>query len=125
MALTADVKDELARLEVSKTTVRAAELATILRFAGGLHMISGRIAVESELDSPVTAQRVRKDLAELYGVRSEGAIVSASGMRRSSQYLVRVVDGGETLARQTGLSVRGISDLERGVRTRPRRVRSR
>ena len=103
MALTADVKDELARLEVSKTTVRAAELATILRFAGGLHMISGRIAVESELDSPVTAQRVRKDLAELYGVRSEGAIVSASGMRRSSQYLVRVVDGGETLARQTGL----------------------
>ena len=103
MALTADVKDELARLEVSKTTVRAAELATILRFAGGLHMISGRIAVESELDSPVTAQRVRKDLAELYGVRSEGAVVSASGMRRSSQYLVRVVDGGETLARQTGL----------------------
>jgi len=103
VALTADVKDELARLEVSKTTVRAAELATILRFAGGLHMISGRIAVESELDSPVTAQRVRKDLAELYGVRSEGAIVSASGMRRSSQYLVRVVDGGETLARQTGL----------------------
>jgi len=103
VALTADVKDELARLEVSKTTVRAAELATILRFAGGLHMISGRIAVESELDSPVTAQRVRKDLAELYGVRSEGAVVSASGMRRSSQYLVRVVDGGETLARQTGL----------------------
>ena len=103
MALTADVKDELARLEVSKTTVRAAELATILRFAGGLHMISGRIAVESELDSPVTAQRVRKDLAELYGVRSEGAIVGAGGMRRSNQYLVRVVDGGETLARQTGL----------------------
>ena len=103
MALTADVKDELARLEVSKTTVRAAELATILRFAGGLHMISGRIAVESELDSPVTAQRVRKDLAELYGVRSEGAIVGAGGMRRSNQYLVRVVNGGETLARQTGL----------------------
>lgn len=103
MALTADVKDELARLEVSKTTVRAAELATILRFAGGLHMISGRIAVESELDSATTAKRVRKDLAELYGVRSEGAIVSASGMRRTPQYLVRVVEGGETLARQTGL----------------------
>jgi DNA-binding protein WhiA len=46
---------------------------------------------------------VRKDLAELYGVRSEGAIVGAGGMRRSNQYLVRVVDGGETLARQTGL----------------------
>ena len=103
MALTADVKEELARLEVSKTTVRAAELATILRFAGGLHMISGRIAVEAELDSAVSAQRVRKDLAELYGVRSEGAVISPSGTRKTSQYLVRVLDGGETLARQTGL----------------------
>ena len=103
MALTADVKDELAQLEVSKTTVRAAELATILRFSGGLHLISGRIAVESELDSATIARRVRKDLAELYGVRSEGAVISASGTRRSNSYLVRVVDGGETLARQTGL----------------------
>lgn len=103
MALTADVKDELAQLEVSKTTVRAAELATILRFSGGLHVISGRIAVESELDSAPIARRVRKDLAEIYGVRSEGAVISASGARRTSTYLVRVVDGGETLARQTGL----------------------
>ena len=59
MALTADVKEELAKLEVSKTTVRAAELATILRFSGGLHMISNRIAVESELDSATVARRVR------------------------------------------------------------------
>jgi len=103
VALTADVKDELAKLEVSKTTVRAAELATILRFSGGLHMISGRIAVESELDSVVLARRVRKDLAELYGVRSEAAVLPASGNRKTAQYLVRVVDGGETLARQTGL----------------------
>jgi len=103
VALTADVKDELARLEVSKTTVRAAELATILRFSGGLHLISGRIAVESELDTAQLARRVRKDLAELYGVASEISVISASGLRRTSHYLVRVLDGGETLARQTGL----------------------
>ncbi|MBC7763751.1 MAG: DNA-binding protein WhiA [Candidatus Saccharibacteria bacterium] len=103
MALTADVKDELARIDVSKTTVRAAELATILRFSGGLHLISGRIAVESELDTAQLARRVRKDLAELYGVRSEISVISASGLRRTSHYLVRVLDGGETLARQTGL----------------------
>jgi len=103
VALTADVKEELAKLEVSKTTVRAAELATILRFSGGLHMISNRIAVESELDSATVARRVRKDLAELYGVRSEAAVITASGTRRTNQYVVRVVDGGETLARQTGL----------------------
>lgn len=103
MALTADVKDELAKIQVSKTTVRAAELSTILRFSGGLHIISGRIAVESELDTAQLARRVRKDLAELYGVRSEISVISASGIRKSSQYLVRVLESGETLARQTGL----------------------
>jgi len=103
VALTADVKDELSKVEVSKTTVRAAELATILRFAGGLHLISGRIAVEAELDTALLGRRVRKDLAELYGVRSEISVVAANGVRRSAHYLVRVLEGGETLARQTGL----------------------
>ncbi|ERK69640.1 putative BCR, partial [Leifsonia aquatica ATCC 14665] len=118
MALTADVKDELTKVQVSKTTVRAAELATILRFSGGLHLIGGRIAVESELDTPELATRVRKDLAELYGVRSEGSVISASGIRRSPQYLVRVLDGGETLARQTGL----LDARRRPIRGLPNRL---
>ena len=63
MALTGDVKEELVAVEVGKTSVRAAELAALLRFSGGLHIISGRIAVESELDSQAVAQRVRRDLA--------------------------------------------------------------
>jgi DNA-binding protein WhiA len=103
VALTADVKEELARVEVPKTTVRAAELASVLRFAGGLHIISGRIAIEAELDSPTIARRVTRDLGELYGVRPDVSVISPSGIRRSNQYLVRVLDGGETLARQTGL----------------------
>ncbi|RZS66220.1 hypothetical protein EV187_1940 [Agromyces ramosus] len=103
VALTADVKEELARVEVSKTSVRAAELAAVLRFAGGLHIISGRIAIEAELDSPTIARRVTRDLGELYGVRPDVSVISPSGIRRSNQYLVRVLDGGETLARQTGL----------------------
>jgi cell division protein WhiA len=103
VALTADVKEELAQLAVTKTTVRAAELATILRFAGGLHLISGRVAVEVELDAPSIARRVRRDLAELYGMRSDAAMMSPGGIRRTPAFVVRVVDGGETLARQTGL----------------------
>jgi DNA-binding protein WhiA len=103
VALTADVKEELARVEVSKTSVRAAELASVLRFAGGLHIISSRIAIEAELDSPTIARRVTRDLGELYGVRPDVSVISPSGIRRSNQYLVRVLDGGETLARQTGL----------------------
>jgi DNA-binding protein WhiA len=118
LALTADVKDELARVEVSKTTVRAAELATILRFSGGLHLISGRIAVESELDSTHLARRVRRDLAEIYGVRSDVSVISASGIRKGNHYLVRVVEGGETLARQTGL----LDARRRPIRGLPNRL---
>ncbi|HEY5224093.1 MAG TPA: DNA-binding protein WhiA [Microbacteriaceae bacterium] len=118
MTLTADVKEELLGVEASKTTVRAAELATILRLAGGLHVISGRIAVESELDTPDLARHVRKALAELYGVRSEVSVISASGIRRTNQYLVRVLDGGETLARQTGL----LDARRRPIRGLPNRL---
>lgn len=118
MALTADVKEELTAIEVSKTTVRAAELATVLRFSGGLHIISGRIAVESEVDSPQIARRIRKDLAELYGVRSEASMISGGGARRASAYLVRVIDGGETLARQTGL----LDARRRPIRGLPNRL---
>lgn len=118
MALTADVKEELATIQSGKTTVRAAELATILRFSGGLHLISGRIAVESELDTEQLAKRVRRDIAELYGVRSDVSVVSASGARRASHFLVRVLDGGETLARQTGL----LDARRRPIRGLPNRL---
>ncbi|MEN9962431.1 MAG: DNA-binding protein WhiA [Actinomycetota bacterium] len=98
MALTADVKDELARIEVTKSSVRVAELSTILRFSGGLHLISGRIAIEVELDTAQLARRVRKDLAELFGIESDLAIISPSGIRRTSRYQVRVVKQGDVLA---------------------------
>ncbi|HEY0248547.1 MAG TPA: DNA-binding protein WhiA [Gryllotalpicola sp.] len=118
MALTADVKDELLGVDAGKITVRAAELATILRLAGGLHVISGRIAVESELDSPQLARHVVRALLDLYGVRAEGTVIAAAGGRRSDQYLVRVVDGGETLARQTGL----LDARRRPIRGLPNRL---
>lgn len=118
MALTAEVKEELATIQSGKTTMRAAELATILRFSGGLHVISGRIAVESEVDTEQLARRIRKDIAELYGVRAEVSVISASGVRRASHYLVRVLDGGETLARQTGL----LDARRRPIRGLPNRL---
>jgi DNA-binding protein WhiA len=118
LALTADVKEELLGVEAGKNSVRAAELATILRLAGGLHLISGRIAVEAELDSPQLARHVRKALAELYGVRSEVSVTSAGGIRKNTVYTVRVLDGGETLARQTGL----LDQHRRPIRGLPNRL---
>jgi len=64
-----------------QTGERIAELATILRLAGGLHTISGRIALEAELHTPAIVQRVRKDLAEIYGVRSEAKQMPAASTR--------------------------------------------
>jgi DNA-binding protein WhiA len=103
MALTAQVKDELARLQVDKTSCRKAEVSATLRFAGGLHIISGRIVIEAELDTGAAARRLRAAIAEVYGHASEVIVVSGGGLRRGNRYVVRVVKDGESLARQTGL----------------------
>lgn len=103
MALTAQVKDELARIRVDKTSCRKAEVSAMLRFAGGLHLISGRIVIEAELDTAIAARRLRQTITEVYGHTSELIVVSAGGLRRGSRYVVRVVREGGSLARQTGL----------------------
>ena len=46
MPLTADVKTELAAMRDPRPAARVAEVTAILRFAGGLHSIAGRVAVE-------------------------------------------------------------------------------
>lgn len=103
MAMTGSVKDELSRLAITKPCCRKAEVSAILRFAGGLHISSGKIMVEVELDTAQGARRVRKDISDIYGHESDLAIISAGGLRKGSRYLVRVVRDGEALARQTGL----------------------
>jgi len=101
--LTADVKTELAAVRDPRPTARVAELTALLRFSGGLHSIAGRVAVEAEVETDALARRVARDLMELYGVRPELHRVQASGGRVGGHFAVRVIDGGETLARQTGL----------------------
>ncbi|MFV0319048.1 MAG: DNA-binding protein WhiA [Microbacterium sp.] len=118
MTLTADVKAELIAVREVRPTARVAELTTLLRFSGGLHSIAGRVAVEAEVDSPAVARRAVRDLVELYGVRPEVKEVQASGSRQGLRWVVRVVDGGETLARQTGL----LDQRRRPVRGLPNRL---
>ncbi len=103
MSLTAQVKDELARLTVDKPSCRKAEVSAMLRFAGGLHIISGRIVIEAELDTTAAARRLRTAVKDLFGHDSELVVVSGAGVRRGTRYVVRVVRDGESLARQTGL----------------------
>lgn len=118
MTLTADVKAELVEVREPRSTARVAELTTLLRFSGGLHSIAGRVAVEAEVDSPPLARRAVRDLVELYGVRPDVKEVQASGTRQGVRWVVRVLDGGETLARQTGL----LDQRRRPVRGLPNRL---
>ena len=103
MAMTAQVKSELANTQVTKSCCRKAEVSSMLRFAGGLHIVSGQIVVEAELDTGAAARRLRKDIQEVYGHHSDVVVVSAGGLRKGTRYVVRVIRDGEALARQTGL----------------------
>ncbi len=103
MAMTAEVKDELSRLIVNSVSARKAEVAALLRFAGGLHIVSGRVIVEAEVDLGIIARRLRKDIFDLYGYNTLVHVLSASGIRKNTRYVVRVAKDGEALARQTGL----------------------
>lgn len=102
-AMTSAVKDELSRLPVTKPCCRKAELAAILRIAGALHIIEGRLVIEVDLDAGAAARRVRRDIAELFGYSAEVGVLAQGGLRRGNRWIVRVTKEGRDLARQTGL----------------------
>ncbi len=118
MALTSLVKDELSRISVLKPCCRKAEVSTLLRFAGGLHLNNGHILVEAELDTGSAARRLRKDISEVFGQSSDLIVLAPGGLRKGNRYVVRVVRDGDSLARQTGL----VDARGRPVRGLPKQV---
>ncbi len=115
MSLTTDLKDELARVAPQTQSEMAAETAAILRFAGGLHLVSGHILIEAELDTPAAALRLRLFLQTLYNAESTVVVVSGGSLRRGKRFVVRVVHKADELARMTGL----VDSLRRPVRGLP------
>jgi len=103
MAMTAQVKAELATTAITKPCCRRAEVAAMLRFSGGLHLVGGKIMIEAELDTGAAARRLRTAIGELFGHESDLLTVSGSGLRRGTRYVIRVLRDGDALARQTGL----------------------
>src|SRR5204863_8788077 len=102
------VRAGLRRGDVANPRGRPAKMAALLRFAGGLHIVSGRVVVEAELDTNAAARRLRREVSEVYGYGSEIHVLASGGLRKASHFIVRVVKDGEALARQTGLlDVRG------------------
>jgi DNA-binding protein WhiA len=103
VAMTAEVKDELSRLAITKTCCRRATVASLLRFAGGLHIVAGRVVVEAEVDTGAVARLLRKEIHDLFGHVADVHVITSGGLRKGTRYVVRVVRDGEGLARQTGL----------------------
>ncbi|MDO5048300.1 MAG: DNA-binding protein WhiA [Actinomycetaceae bacterium] len=118
MSLTLSLKEELVTQKVSSASEMVAEVAAILRFSGGLHIVSGRIIIEAEVDQPATATRLRMFLAKLYSVNSSVVIVSGGALKKGDRYVVRVVEKADHLARMTGL----IDSMGRPVRGLPPQI---
>lgn len=106
MALTAKVKDELARVVVNRPSARAAEAAALLRFAGQMQVVGGRLVIEAEVDNAVVADRLRATLTDLYGVHVHSHTIGPGGLNKHSRYLLRVTEGAEDLVRRIGLVTR-------------------
>lgn len=115
---TASVRAELVKVAANQQSIRNAELATALRIAGGLHTISGRIALEAEFHTPLIVQRMRKSLVEIYGVLAEAKQLPAGNTKPGQpMFLVRIIEG-EPLARRLGL----LDARRRQIRGLPNRL---
>lgn len=96
-------KDELCQPRSRTASARKAEATTLLRLAGGLLVVAGKITVDAEVDHLATAQRLRKDLYDVFGCAAVVHAVPSTGPRVGNQFLLRVTHNAEELARQTGL----------------------
>ncbi|HEX7660325.1 MAG TPA: DNA-binding protein WhiA, partial [Pseudonocardiaceae bacterium] len=94
MAMTAEAKDELSRLALSKTCCRRAQVASLLRFAGGLHIVGGRVVVEAEVDTGAVARLLRREIHELFGHSADVHVITSGGLRRGTRYVIRVIRDG-------------------------------
>ena len=115
MSLTSDIKNELAEKTLARQSEAQAQTASILRFAGGIHLINRNIVVEADVDNVAVMKNLVDCLQNLFDTHPDVVKVEAKGIRADDRYVVRVVENAGTLARLTGLldragrPVRGLS----------------
>ncbi|MEY4477524.1 MAG: DNA-binding protein WhiA [Actinomycetota bacterium] len=118
MSLTTRVKDELVAVDDPSSSIRVAEIATLMRFAGVMHLVSGKLAIDVELDHLPSAQRLRKAIHAAFGLQSGAKTSPVNANKKVETYLVRVAEGAEQLARNVGL----IDARRRAVRGLPNKL---
>lgn len=93
---------ELGAAPAGDGAARRAQVAALLRFAGGPRIVAGRVVVAATLDHEAVARRLAADIAALYG-RAATVRALPGGRIERPRYVVEVNDGGAVLARQVGL----------------------
>lgn len=91
MSFTAEVKEELARIENRKPCCARAELSALIRVEGTLHYTGNeRFRLEVATETAPVARKVIKLLHGIYSLKTE-LTVRRSVLHRSNNYLITVV----------------------------------
>lgn len=91
MSFTAEVKEELARIDSPKECCLRAELSALVRVEGTLHYTgAGRMRLEIATETAPVARKIVKLLHGVYGLKTE-ITVRRSVLHKSNNYLITVV----------------------------------
>lgn len=90
MSFTAEVKDELSRIEPKRSCCLKAELSALLRIEGTLHISGpGRFRLEVATETAPVARKAIKLLHGVYGLKTE-LTVRRSVLHKTNNYLITV-----------------------------------
>ncbi len=115
MSFTAEVKDELSRVEPVRGCCSKAELAALVRIEGTLH-ISGpdRYRLEVATETAPVARTVIKLLHKVYGVKTE-LTVRRSVLHKTNNYLITVPTQPKLPAALRDLGIMGDTGFSLGI----------
>jgi DNA-binding protein WhiA len=115
MALSDEVRAELAAIEPRKPCCRLAELSALIRGAGSIHLHGrGRISLHLDVSSPAVARRVFS-LLKGYGVASEIHTFRRQAFERARRFRINVDDDARAVQalNEMGVVDAGLAPLER------------
>jgi hypothetical protein len=90
MSFTAEVKEELSRVETTRSCCPRAELAAVMRVEGTIHLAGGeRFRLELATETAPVARKAIKLMHSLYGLKTE-LTVRRSVLHKTNNYLITV-----------------------------------
>ena len=118
MSFTAEVKDELSRIEPKRPCCLKAELAALVRIEGTLHISGpGRYRLEIATETAPVARAVIKLLHGVYGLKTE-LTVRRSVLHKTNNYLITVPSQPKLAGALAELGILGDKGFSLGIDTK-------